>query len=207
MRYGTGVPPEAVPDKLAHFNSSAPSPDEQRSNSIFSSISQLHRAMADRPGGSLPALLRPAGPRSGGLAWTGSSYSFHARADSNNAQLPIFFALAVTLAAFLVLAGVTLSVAIVALVVISPLLIITCPLWAPLALVAIAAVGAMPFGCSLAVFALGAGTWAHRHLTGRHPVVGVSGSRARGATGRTTTGVGTVGGRTPRLGRSRRVGG
>ncbi|CAM0881873.1 unnamed protein product [Alopecurus aequalis] len=139
--------------------------------------------MADRPGpgGSLPAMLRPALPRRG-LASTVFSYSSYARANSNT-QLPVFLALAVTLAAFLVLAGVTLTVGIVALVVISPLLLITSPLWAPLALVAIAAGGAMLFGCGLAVFALSVGTWAHRHLAGRHPVgahrVGYS-SDARG---------------------------
>jgi hypothetical protein len=130
--------------------------------------------MADRPGGSLPVLPRPARPRNG-LASTESSNPFRRRVQphaptSSDAQLIVFLALAVTLAALLVLAGVTLTVGFVALVAVSPLLLITSPLWAPLGLLAIVAEGALLFGCGLAVLALGAGTWAHRRLTGRHPV-------------------------------------
>ncbi|XP_051225149.1 oleosin-like [Lolium perenne] len=195
--------PRAVPDKHAHLSSSALSPDEQRSDSIFSSTFRLARAMADRPGGSLPALPRPARSRNG-LASTESSYPFRRRVQphapaSSDGQLLVFLAFAVTLAALLVLAGVTLTVGFVALVAISPLLLITSPLWAPLGLLAIVAEGALLLGCGLAVLALGAGTWAHRRLTGRHPVgahrvgyayphLDVAGSPAWRATGRTTTG-------------------
>uniref|UniRef100_A0ACD5VF71 Uncharacterized protein n=1 Tax=Avena sativa TaxID=4498 RepID=A0ACD5VF71_AVESA len=140
--------------------------------------------MADRPGGSLP---RPARPRSG-LA---TAESFHHRVQphapaSSNAQFLVSLALAVSLAALLFLATVTLTVGLVALVAISPLLFITSPLWAPLAVVAIVAGCALLFAYGLAVFALGTGTWAHRHLTGRHPVgthlVGYA-DDARGRTG------------------------
>ncbi|XP_047056997.1 oleosin-like [Lolium rigidum] len=127
--------------------------------------------MTDRPGGSLPAFPRPARPRSA-LA---SSNPFRRRVQphapaSSDAQLIVFLALAVSLDALLVLAGVTLTVGFVALVAVSPLLLITSPLWAPLGLLAIAAEGALLLGCGLAVLALGAGTWANRRLTGRHPV-------------------------------------
>jgi hypothetical protein len=121
-------------------------------------------------------LPRPARPRSG-LASTETPYSFRRRVQlqlhspaNSGTQLLVFLALAVTLAALLVLAGVTLTVGFVVLVAISPLLLITSPLWAPMALVAVVAEGALLFGCGLAVFALGAGTWAYRHLTRRHPV-------------------------------------
>ncbi|KAK1626549.1 hypothetical protein QYE76_000864 [Lolium multiflorum] len=50
------------------------------------------------------------------------------------------------------------------------LLLITSPLWAPLGLLAIVTEGALLLCSGLAVLALGAGTWAHRRLTGRHPV-------------------------------------
>ncbi|KAI4965632.1 hypothetical protein ZWY2020_051231 [Hordeum vulgare] len=113
----------------------------------------------------LPAFPRPAGPRSGQ-----ASPSTRRRVQASNAQLLVYLALAVTLAALLVLTGVTLTVASVVLVVLAPLLLLSSPLWAPVAVVAIVAGGALLFGCSLTVFALGAGTWAHRHLTGRHPV-------------------------------------
>ncbi|EMS60310.1 Protein CHUP1, chloroplastic [Triticum urartu] len=107
-------------------------------------------------------------------------------------QLLVYLALAVSLAALLVLTGVTLTVASVVLVVLAPLLLLTSPLWAPVTVVAIVSVGALLFGCSLTVFALGAGTWAHRHLTGRHPVgarrVGYARGRGRfaGAGGHAT---------------------
>ncbi|KAM3350167.1 hypothetical protein ACQJBY_022761 [Aegilops geniculata] len=132
-------------------------------------------AMADRPGSSLPAVPRPARPRSGQV-----SYSPRRRVQPSNAQLLVYLALAVTLTALLVLAGVTLTVASVVLVVLAPLLLLTSPLWAPVAVVAIVSGGALLLGCSLTVFALGAGTWAHRQLTGRHPVGGRRVGYARG---------------------------
>lgn len=156
-----GLLAHVVPDKHAHFNSSPPSPHQQ----FFLPIHLAAGAMADRPGSSLPAFPRPARPRSGQ-----ASYSPRWRVQPSNAQLLIYLALAVTLAALLVLTGVTLTVASVVLVVLAPLLLLISPLWAPVAVVAIVAGGALLFGCSLTVFALGAGTWAHRHLTGRHPV-------------------------------------
>lgn len=124
-----------------------------------------------------PPAQRP--PRSGQASTEYSSSSLHRRAqfsshaptNSNpNAQLLAILALAVTLAALLALAGVTLTAAFAALVVLSPLLLLTCPLWAPLALVAIVTGAASLVACSLAVAALGAGTWAYRYFAGRHLV-------------------------------------
>ncbi|XP_037406038.1 oleosin-like [Triticum urartu] len=157
------------------------------SNSIFAPIHLAALAMADRPGSSLPAVPRPVRPRS-----VQASYSPRRRVHPSNAQLLVYLALAVSLAALLVLTGVTLTVASVVLVVLAPLLLLTSPLWAPVTVVAIVSVGALLFGCSLTVFALGAGTWAHRHLTGRHPVgarrVGYARGRGRfaGAGGHAT---------------------
>ncbi|XP_037413330.1 oleosin-like [Triticum dicoccoides] len=146
--------------------------------------------MADQPGSSLPVVARPARLRSGQ-----ASYSSRRRVHPSNAQLLVYLALAVTLAALLVLTGVTLTVAsvvLVVLVVLAPLLLLTSPLWAPVAVVAIVSGGALLFGCSLTVFALRASTWAHRRLTGRHPVgarrVGYARGRGRfaGAGGHAT---------------------
>ncbi|KAJ1284516.1 hypothetical protein BS78_03G210100 [Paspalum vaginatum] len=85
-------------------------------------------------------------------------------------QLLGFLALAVTLTALLVLAGVTVTGALAALVLLSPLVLLTVPLWAPVAVVASLAGAASLLACCAGVAAAAAATWAHRYFTGRHPV-------------------------------------
>ncbi|RLN21742.1 hypothetical protein C2845_PM07G17030 [Panicum miliaceum] len=93
--------------------------------------------------------------------------AFHVRGST---QLLGFLALAVNLTALVVLAGVTLAGALAALVLLSPLLLLTAPLWAPAAAAVFLAGAASLLACCAGAAAVAAGTWAHRYLTGRHPV-------------------------------------
>uniref|UniRef100_A0A0E0JLP8 Oleosin n=1 Tax=Oryza punctata TaxID=4537 RepID=A0A0E0JLP8_ORYPU len=86
----------------------------------------------------------------------------------DSARLVGFLALAVTLAAVLVLAGVTLTVAFVADIVLSPLLLLTSPLWVPMATAVFVSGAASIIAWCLAVGAVAAGTWAYQYFTGRH---------------------------------------
>ncbi|CAO2208813.1 unnamed protein product [Urochloa humidicola] len=99
--------------------------------------------------------------------------AFHLHAHGST-QLLGFLALAVTLMALVVLAGVTLAgaVAVAAAVLLSPLALLTLPLWAPVAAAAFLAAAASLLACCAGVAAVAAGTWVHRYLTGRHPAVG-----------------------------------
>jgi hypothetical protein len=92
-----------------------------------------------------------------------AAQALHAH-GSTPQQLLGFLALAVTLTALVVLAGVTLAGAFAALVILSPLLLLTAPLWAPLAVAVFLAGAASLLACCAA------GTWAHRYLAGWHPV-------------------------------------
>ncbi|CAL4962414.1 unnamed protein product [Urochloa decumbens] len=105
-----------------------------------------------------------------------AAQAFHAHGSST--QLLGFLALAVTLTALVVLAGVTLAGAAAALVLLSPLALLTFPLWAPVAVVAFVAAAASLLACCAGVAAAAAGTWAHRYVTGRHPAGGARRGRA-----------------------------
>ncbi|CAO1945304.1 unnamed protein product [Urochloa humidicola] len=98
-----------------------------------------------------------------------AAQAFHARGST---QLLGFLALAVTLTALVVLAGVTLAGALAAAVLLSPIALLTFPLWAPVAVVAFLAGGASLLACCAGAAAVAAGTWAHRYFTGRHPAGG-----------------------------------
>ncbi|KAL6842639.1 hypothetical protein ACP4OV_027483 [Aristida adscensionis] len=131
--------------------------------------------MADRPPpGPRAALPRPspAAARRGHQA-AAEHPSLLQRAQAHvagSAQLLGFLALAVTLTALLLLAGVTLAGALAALVFLSPLLLLTAPLWAPVAVVVSLTGAASLLACCVGVAAAAAGTWAHRYFTGRHLV-------------------------------------
>ncbi|XP_022682879.1 oleosin 16 kDa [Setaria italica] len=130
--------------------------------------------MADGPRASPP---RPAARRGHAPQWTehqersliGRAAEV-LRAHGSTPQLLGFLALAVTLTALVVLAGVTLAGALAALVLFSPLVLLTAPLWAPVAVAVFLAAAASLLACCAGVAAVAAGTWAHRYLTGRHPV-------------------------------------
>ncbi|KAG2590430.1 oleosin-like [Panicum virgatum] len=130
--------------------------------------------MADRPP---PGPRGAASPSAGHAPASGehplhsligrAAQAFHVRGST---QLLGFLALAVTLTALVVLVGVTLAGALVALVLLSPLVLLTAPLWAPAAAAVFLAGAASLLACCAGAAAVAAGTWAHRYLTGRHPV-------------------------------------
>lgn len=114
--------------------------------------------MADQP---------PPSPRSAALPRP--ARRSHQAPTTDHHQLLGFLALAVVLTALLVLAGVTLTGALAVAVVLSPLALLTLPLWAPVAVV-VFLTGAMSLAaCCAGVATAAAGTWAYRWFTGRHP--------------------------------------
>ncbi|WVZ99705.1 hypothetical protein U9M48_044966 [Paspalum notatum var. saurae] len=88
----------------------------------------------------------------------------------NSTQVVGFLALLVSGAVLLLLTGLTLTGAVVALVFLGPLALLTSPIWVPVA-VALFVVAALALStCGFVVAALALGTWTYRYLTGRHPV-------------------------------------
>ncbi|KAJ1264210.1 hypothetical protein BS78_09G245700 [Paspalum vaginatum] len=88
----------------------------------------------------------------------------------NSAQVVGFLALLVSGAVLLLLTGLTLTGAVVALVFLGPLALLTSPIWVPVA-VALFLVAALALStCGFVVAGLALGTWVYRYLTGRHPV-------------------------------------
>ncbi|XP_002456040.2 oleosin 14.9 kDa [Sorghum bicolor] len=156
-----------------------PSPSDQRTLP-FHPLSRL--AMADRPPlGPRAAPPSPTAARRGHASASAERQqrsllgravqTFH-HVHGSTTQLLGFLALAVTLTALLVLAGVTLTAALAALVLLSPLVLLTLPLWAPVAVAALLTGAVSLIACCAGVAAVAAGTWAHRYFTGRHPVGG-----------------------------------
>ncbi|KAF8675900.1 hypothetical protein HU200_047396 [Digitaria exilis] len=122
--------------------------------------------MADRPA---PASTEHHQPRS---LIERAAEAFHVHGSTTHHLLG-FLALAVTLTALVVLAGVTVTGALAAAVLLAPLALLTAPLWAPVAVVVSLAATASLLACCAGVAAVAAGTWAHRYLTAtgwRHPV-------------------------------------
>nr|ACG37867.1 oleosin Bn-V [Zea mays] len=78
----------------------------------------------------------------------------------NSTQVVGFLTLLVSGAVLLLLTGVTLTGAVVALVFLGPIALLTSPIWVPVAVVISAIVAA----------ALPVATWMYRYFTGRHPV-------------------------------------
>uniref|UniRef100_A0ACD5T6Z6 Uncharacterized protein n=2 Tax=Avena sativa TaxID=4498 RepID=A0ACD5T6Z6_AVESA len=82
-------------------------------------------------------------------------------------------------AVLLLLAGLTITGAVVALVFLGPLALLTSPIWVPFALALFVVGFAALSAAGFAVAALAAATWAYRYLTGRHPVGADQVDRAR----------------------------
>ncbi|CAN6327185.1 unnamed protein product [Urochloa humidicola] len=88
----------------------------------------------------------------------------------NSTQLVGFLTLLVSGAALLLLTGLTLTGAVVALVFLAPIALLTSPIWVPVAVLLAVLAAATISACGFAVAALAAGTWMYRYFTGRHPV-------------------------------------
>jgi hypothetical protein len=88
----------------------------------------------------------------------------------NSTQVVGFLTLLVSGAVLLLLTGVTLTGAVVALVFLGPIALLTSPIWVPVAVVISAIVAAALSACAFAAAALPVATWMYRYFTGRHPV-------------------------------------
>lgn len=88
----------------------------------------------------------------------------------NSTQVVGFLTLLVSGAALLLLTGLTLTGAVVALVFLGPLALLTSPIWVPVAFALLVLGAAALSACGFAVASLAAATWIYRYLTGRHPV-------------------------------------
>ncbi|KAK3137923.1 hypothetical protein QOZ80_5AG0362190 [Eleusine coracana subsp. coracana] len=88
----------------------------------------------------------------------------------NSTQVVGLVTLVVSGAVLLMLTGLTVTGAVVALVVLSPLALLTSPIWVPVAAALFVLAAAAVSACALAVALLAVGTWTYRYVTGRHPV-------------------------------------
>ncbi|RCV16418.1 hypothetical protein SEVIR_3G138300v4 [Setaria viridis] len=88
----------------------------------------------------------------------------------NSTQVVGFLTLLVSGAVLLLLTGLTLTGAVVALVFLGPIALLTSPIWVPVAVAAAVLAAVALSACGFAVAALAAGTWMYRYFTGRHPV-------------------------------------
>jgi hypothetical protein len=89
----------------------------------------------------------------------------------NSTQVVGFLTLAVSGAAVLVLlTGLALTGAAVALVLLGPLALLTSPIWVPVAIALFVLAAAAVSTLGFVVVAVAAGTWTYRYVTGRHPV-------------------------------------
>ncbi|XP_062232658.1 oleosin-like [Phragmites australis] len=87
----------------------------------------------------------------------------------NSTQVVGFLTLLVSGAVLLLLTGLTLTGAVVALVFLGPLALITSPIWVPVAIALFLLVAAALSTCGFVVATLAGGTWMYRYFTGRHP--------------------------------------
>ncbi|XP_066367514.1 oleosin G-like [Miscanthus floridulus] len=88
----------------------------------------------------------------------------------NSTQVVGFLTLLVSGAVLLLLTGLTLTGAVVALVFLGPIALLTSPIWVPIAVALFVLTAAALSACGFLVAALAVGTWMYRYFTGRHPV-------------------------------------
>ncbi|EES19991.1 hypothetical protein BDA96_09G256300 [Sorghum bicolor] len=88
----------------------------------------------------------------------------------NSTQVVGFLTLLVSGAVLLLLTGLTLTGAVVALVFLGPIALLTSPIWVPIAVALFVLTAAALSACGFVVAALAVGTWMYRYFTGRHPV-------------------------------------
>lgn len=88
----------------------------------------------------------------------------------NSTQVVGFLTLAISGAVLLLLTGLTLTGAVVALIFLGPIALLTSPIWVPVAVALFVLAAAALSACAFVVVAVAAGTWMYRYFTGRHPV-------------------------------------
>uniref|UniRef100_A0A0E0L629 Oleosin n=1 Tax=Oryza punctata TaxID=4537 RepID=A0A0E0L629_ORYPU len=88
----------------------------------------------------------------------------------NSTQVVGFLTLAVSGAVLLLLTGLTLTGAVVALIFLGPIALLTSPIWVPVAIALFVLAAVALSACAFVVVAVAGGTWMYRYFTGRHPV-------------------------------------
>ncbi|KAK4773376.1 hypothetical protein SAY87_028395 [Trapa incisa] len=84
-------------------------------------------------------------------------------------RIPGLLTLAVSGGIFLLLTGVTVAVILVGLIVFSPIILITSPIWVPAAAILFAPVFGLLSFCCLGLAVLAGLAWLYRYLKGSHP--------------------------------------
>ncbi|CAA7410338.1 unnamed protein product [Spirodela intermedia] len=113
--------------------------------------------MADRQ----PGLRRP-----GGAA---AVFERLRQRPLNSSQILGFLTLAVSGGILLLLTGLTLTAAVVGLIFFSPLLLLSSPLWVPVAALTFTAAALLLLTCGSGVATLAAASWAYKYMKGGRP--------------------------------------
>lgn len=87
----------------------------------------------------------------------------------NSTQLVGFLTLIISASVILLLTGLTVTVATLGLIFFTPLIIISSPVWIPIATVAFFVIAGILSMCSFAVAVVGGLSWTYRYINGLHP--------------------------------------
>ncbi|XP_030455606.1 oleosin-like [Syzygium oleosum] len=93
-------------------------------------------------------------------------HKLHEHAPGGSAHLLGFLALVVADAVLLLLIGLTITAAVVGLILLAPLVIVSSPVWVPIAAVLFVAVAAVLSACGFGVIALAGVSWLYKYFTG-----------------------------------------
>ncbi|EHA8591720.1 oleosin 1 [Cocos nucifera] len=118
--------------------------------------------MADRQPGAGPRAQRPAS----GQALLGRLQD---RAPTST-QVVGFLTLVISGGFLLLLTGLTLTGTVAGLVFFGPIILLTCPIWFPVAAVIFIAIAGFLSFCGFGVAVVAGATWLYRYFSGRHPM-------------------------------------
>ncbi|KAJ1689919.1 hypothetical protein LUZ63_014074 [Rhynchospora breviuscula] len=88
----------------------------------------------------------------------------------NSTQIVGFLTLLVSGAILLLLTGVTITGIVMGLIFLAPILLLTSPIWVPIAFVLFVLVAGFLSTCGVGVAVLAGATWMYKYFSGRHPV-------------------------------------
>ncbi|KAG9450116.1 hypothetical protein H6P81_010081 [Aristolochia fimbriata] len=88
----------------------------------------------------------------------------------NSAQVVGFLTLAVSGGILLLFTGVTLTVTVLGLILFTPLIILSSPIWIPAGIVLFFAVAGFLTACAFGLTALAGASWTYKYVRGRHPL-------------------------------------
>ncbi|KAF3792344.1 Oleosin [Nymphaea thermarum] len=130
------------------------------------STTQGSQQRATRTGGDGPVTGGGGGGGGGGVSAMLSKLQGQA---PNSTQFISFLALVISGGILLLLTGLTLTATVLALIVFTPLLLLTSPIWVPAGTLFLFAMAGFLALCGFGVAALGGGTWMYKYFRGRHP--------------------------------------